>query len=257
MPCLLNRMNNPQGVCMITLGRPEALNALNTELLKQLVDALDDAQTDPAVRAVVLTGGNKVFAAGADIHEMAANDFIATLSDQRIACWQRISQFKKPLIAAVNGLALGAGCELVLHADIVIAGENARFGLPEINLGIMPGAGGTQRLPVVVGKSRAMQMVLTGEPIDAHQALQSGLVSEVTSVERTIERALHIAHSIACKAPIAVNLAKEAVLTASEANLACGLRLERKAFALLAATQDRQEGLKAFQEKREPHFIGR
>lgn len=129
MPCLLNRMNNPQGVCMITLGRPEALNALNTELLKQLVDALDDAQTDPAVRAVVLTGGSKVFAAGADIHEMATNDFIATLSDQRVACWQRISQFKKPLIAAVNGLALGAGCELVLHADIVIAGENARLAL--------------------------------------------------------------------------------------------------------------------------------
>lgn len=257
MSGLLHVVNNLNGVRLVTLNRPEALNALNTPLLEELACALDLAQTTPEVLAVVMTGGSKVFAAGADIKEMAALDLVGTLSDARQHCWQRISHFRKPLIAAVNGLALGAGCELALHADIVIAGENAKFGQPEIKLGIIPGAGGTQRLPHVVGKSLAMQMILTGEPINAHQALRAGLVSEVTAPEVTLERALHLAHAIARQAPIAVCLAKEAVLTAVEANLNAGMRMERKAFALLAATQDRQEGLLAFQDRRPPHFIGR
>jgi enoyl-CoA hydratase len=160
------------------------------------------------------------------------------------------------LVAAVNGYALGGGCELAMHADILIAGSDARFGQPEINLGIMPGAGGTQRLLRAVGKSMAMQMVLTGEPIDARQAQQAGLVSEVTEPELTVERALAIAQRIAAKAPLAVRLAKEALLKAQDTDLASGLRFERHAFTLLAGTQDRAEGIAAFQEKRQPRFTG-
>jgi enoyl-CoA hydratase len=205
---------------------------------------------------VVLTGSRKAFAAGADINEMAERDLVGILNDPRLAAWQRITAFSKPLVAAVNGYALGGGCELAMHADILIAGSDARFGQPEINLGIMPGAGGTQRLLRAVGKSMAMQMVLTGEPIDARQAQQAGLVSEVTEPELTVERALAIAQRIAAKAPLAVRLAKEALLKAQDTDLASGLRFERHAFTLLAGTQDRAEGIAAFQQKRQPRFTG-
>lgn len=244
------------GVRLITLQRPQALNALTTQLLGELADELNAAQSDHNTHAVVITGGAKAFAAGADINEMAERNLVGILDDPRQASWQTLTRFSKPLIAAVNGFALGGGCELAMHADIIIAGEDARFGQPEINLGIMPGAGGTQRLLRAVGKSMAMQMVLTGEPISARQALRSGLVSEVTQPEFTVERALHIAHSIATKAPLAVRLAKEALLKAMDTDLASGLRLERHAFTLLAGTRDRDEGIRAFQEKRRPAFIG-
>ena len=244
------------GVRLITLQRPQALNALTTQLLGELADELNAAQSDHNTHAVVITGSAKAFAAGADINEMAERNLVGILDDPRQASWQILTRFSKPLIAAVNGFALGGGCELAMHADIIIAGEDARFGQPEINLGIMPGAGGTQRLLRAVGKSMAMQMVLTGEPISARQALRSGLVSEVTQPEFTVERALHIAHSIATKAPLAVRLAKEALLKAMDTDLASGLRLERHAFTLLAGTRDRDEGIRAFQEKRLPAFTG-
>ncbi|WP_338743922.1 2,3-dehydroadipyl-CoA hydratase PaaF [Pseudomonas sp. KK18] len=243
-------------VRLITLQRPEALNALNTQLLSELAEQLGIAEADSATRVVVITGSRKAFAAGADINEMAERDLVGILNDPRLAAWQRITAFSKPLVAAVNGYALGGGCELAMHADILIAGSDARFGQPEINLGIMPGAGGTQRLLRAVGKSMAMQMVLTGEPIDARQAQQAGLVSEVTEPELTVERALAIAQRIAAKAPLAVRLAKEALLKAQDTDLASGLRFERHAFTLLAGTQDRAEGIAAFQQKRQPRFTG-
>jgi enoyl-CoA hydratase len=182
---------------------------------------------------------------------------VGVLNDPRVLHWRRIAQFPKPLIAAVNGFALGGGCELVMHADIVIAGDNAQFGQPEINLGIIPGAGGTQRLIRTVGKSMAMQLVLSGEFISAAQARDFGLVSEVTIPERTLERATELARKIATKPPIAVRQAKEVLLKAYETTLDSGLSLERKAFTLLAATEDRNEGIAAFMEKRKPNFTGK
>ncbi|WP_285961709.1 2,3-dehydroadipyl-CoA hydratase PaaF [Pseudomonas tohonis] len=257
MPQTLVVLPPDRGVRLITLQRPEALNALNTQLLGELALELDDAERDPQTRVVVLTGSRKAFAAGADINEMAERDLVGILDDPRQAHWQRIARFPKPLIAAVNGFALGGGCELAMHADILIAGEDARFGQPEINLGIMPGAGGTQRLLRAVGKSLAMQMVLSGEAIDARHAMRAGLVSEVTQPEFTVERALAIARVIASKAPLALRLAKEALLKAEDTDLATGLRFERHAFTLLAGTADRAEGLAAFREKRTPEFTGR
>jgi enoyl-CoA hydratase len=244
------------GVRLIILQRPEALNALNTELLGELAAELGNAERDPDTRAVVITGSNKAFAAGADIKEMAERNLVGILNDPRVAHWQTITAFSKPLIAAVNGYCLGGGCELAMHADIIIAGETARFGQPEINLGIMPGAGGTQRLLRAVGKSLAMQMVLTGEAIDARFALNAGLISEVTQPELTVDRAMTIAQMIAKKAPLAVRMAKEALLKAQDTDLASGLRFERHAFTVLAGTADRNEGIAAFQAKRPPEFIG-
>ncbi len=245
------------GVLTITLNRPEAYNALRTQLLSEVAEVLGQAAQNDDVRAVVITGNEKVFAAGADIKEMAALDAVGVLNDPRVLHWRRIAQFSKPLIAAVNGFALGGGCELVMHADIVIAGDNAQFGQPEINLGIIPGAGGTQRLLRTVGKSMAMQLVLSGEFISAAQARDFGLVSEVTIPERSLERATELAHKIATKPPIAVRQAKEVLLKAYETTLDSGLSLERKAFTLLAATEDRNEGIAAFMEKRKPNFTGK
>lgn len=245
------------GVHLITLHRPHALNALNTRLLGELAQTLEHLESMTECRAVVMTGSTKAFAAGADINEMAERDLVGILNDPRVAYWQAISRFSKPIIAAVNGFALGGGCELAMHADVIIAGEDARFGQPEINLGIMPGAGGTQRLLRAVGKSVAMQMVLTGEAIDARHAQRVGLVSEITQPEFTIDRALQVARVIATKAPLAVRLAKESLLKAMDSDLASGLRFERHAFTVLAGTEDREEGIRAFQEKRKPVFKGR
>ncbi|WDY60502.1 2,3-dehydroadipyl-CoA hydratase PaaF [Pseudomonas sp. PSKL.D1] len=256
MPRFLEVQAPDHGVRLITLYRPEALNALCTELLAELANELSSADNDPQTLAVVITGNRKAFAAGADIAEMAERDLVGIFNDPRAAHWQRIAAFSKPLIAAVNGYALGGGCELAMCADIVIAGEEARFGQPEINLGIMPGAGGTQRLLRAVGKPLAMQMVLTGEAITARHALQAGLVSEVTQPELAVERAMQVGRSIATKAPLAVRLAKEALLKAGDTDLASGLRFERHAFTLLAGTADREEGIRAFQEKRPAQFKG-
>lgn len=244
------------GVQLIRLNRPEARNALRTALLGELANALTNAAEDKRVRAVIVTGSEQVFAAGADIKEMAALDAVGLWQDPRPQHWQAIRAFPKPLIASVNGFCLGGGMELAMHADIIIAGEDARFGQPEINLGIIPGAGGTQRLVRSVGKALAMKLILSGEFINAREALAAGLVAEVIQPELTLRRATALAETIASKSPIALRLAKEAILASFETPLSQGLDLERKAFLFLAATEDRQEGIDAFLEKRPPLFKG-
>ncbi|NWA18615.1 2,3-dehydroadipyl-CoA hydratase PaaF [Serratia liquefaciens] len=244
-------------VLTLELHRPQARNALNTPCLEQLVYLLEQADADTAIGAVVITGTTRFFAAGADLHELQRQDLPATLTDRRPLLWQRLAQFSKPLLAAVNGYALGAGCELALACDIVICGESARFGLPEITLGLIPGAGGTQRLIRCVGKSFASQMVLSGEAINASRALQCGLVSEVCVDALTLERAQQIAEHISRQAPLALRAAKQALKQAEETGLSQGLLIERQQFATLAATDDRREGIAAFFEKRTPNYQGR
>ncbi len=246
-----------EGVLKITLHRPEARNALRTQTLGEIAAALTAAADDDAVRAVVITGGLAYFAAGADVREMAPLGPEQILQHERQRHWHAIATFPKPLVAAVNGYALGGGCELALCADIVCAGTNARFGQPEINLGMIPGAGGTQRLALAAGKALTMQMVLTGQPIDATTALAAGLVCEVDEPESALARAVELASIIASRPPLAVRAAKAAVLRAWEMSLTEGLAAEKKAFADLAATHDRNEGIAAFLEKRPPRFTGR
>ena len=246
-----------EGVLEITLNRPQARNALSTPLLKALVALLDIAEADEAVRCIVLTGGERVFAAGADLAEMASKDMQMVLVEDRPRLFAAIARFPKPIVAAVCGYALGGGCELAMHADILIAGESAQFGQPEINLGIIPGAGGTQRLTRAVGKALAMKLVLSGEFINAREALASGLVAEVTADDACLPRARELAAKIATKAPLAVRLAKEAVMQSFETQLTAGLAVERRNFVILAGTEDRQEGITAFLEKRPPTFTGK
>lgn len=253
---LLHSSPSP-GVELLTLNRPKQRNALNTPLLYELANALEAADSDDNVKVVVVTGNQRVFAAGADVSEMADRDLVGMMASERPQLWRRIASFSKPLIAAVNGFALGAGNELVMHADIVIAGEDAQFGQPEVGLGIIPGAGGTQRLLRTVGKSTTMKLVLSGEFLTAKQALAAGLVAEVTIPEMTQERALSLAATIAGKPPLAVRLAKQSVLAAFETTLQAGLALEQQAFVTLAATEDRNEGIAAFLEKRKPTFTGK
>ncbi|MGU3412429.1 2,3-dehydroadipyl-CoA hydratase PaaF [Enterobacteriaceae bacterium C34A] len=244
-------------VLLLTLNRPQARNALNNALLTQIAEMLEAAQQDSTVGAVVITGSERCFAAGADLQEMAEKDLAATLNDVRPRIWARIDAFTKPLIAAVNGYALGAGCELALLCDVVVAGDNASFGLPEITLGIMPGAGGTQRLIRAVGKSLATQMVLTGKAINAQRAQQAGLVSEVHPVGLTAEYALTLAAQMAKHSPLALQAAKQALRQSQEVSLSAGLAQERQLFTLLSATDDRREGIAAFLTKRQPEFKGR
>ncbi len=245
------------GVVQITLHRPEFRNALRTQTLAELAAELATALADPETRAVVLTGGVDCFAAGADVREMAPLGPVEILTHERQKYWRAVATFAKPLVGAVCGYALGGGCELALCCDILVAGNNARFGQPEVNLGMIPGAGGTQRLARTAGKSLTMQMVLTGQPIDAQAALAAGLVVEVAEPAGALARAVELASIIATKPALAVRLAKEAVLRAYESPLSEGLAAERQAFALLAASHDRNEGIAAFLEKRPPRFTGR
>lgn len=245
------------GVLTITLNRPERRNALRNQTLAELGQVLADAAGNPEVRAVVIQGNPRCFAAGADLEEMRHLDAVGLQQDVRPALWKRIDEFNKPLIAAVNGYALGAGLELVLHCDLVVAGEGALLGLPEIKLGIMPGAGGTQRLSRQIGQQTAMKMVLTGEPMTAERAYELGLVSQLCVPALTDEYALKLARQIAAQAPLAVQAAKGAIKACQETSLSQGLRQERQAFVWLAGTEDRNEGINAFLEKRAPQYRGK
>ena len=242
---------------VVTLNRPNVLNALNQATMDELVQVMESMERDEQVRCVVLTGAGRAFAAGADIKEMAGASASEMLAGYRFQQWERIRKVTMPLIAAVNGIALGGGCELAMLCDMIVAAETAQFGQPEINLGIMPGAGGTQRLTRAIGKARAMEMVLTGRPISARQAEALGLVTRVVPAEAVLDEAIALAKEIAAKPPVAVRLAKEAVLKAFDTTVEGGLDYERKAFFLIFATEDRTEGIQAFLEKRKPVFRGR
>jgi enoyl-CoA hydratase len=222
-----------------------------------LCDALEELDRDDAVRAIVVTGNERAFAAGADIGEMAGATPIDMLRGNRIGQWDRIRRIGKPVIAAVNGWCLGGGCELAMTLDLILAGEGAKFGQPEINIGVIPGAGGTQRLTRAIGKSRAMEMILTGEPMDAREAERRGLVARVVPDELVVEDALALAAKVAEKSPVALRLAKEAVNAAYEMGLTDALAHERRLFYLLFASEDQKEGMAAFLEKRSPDFKGR
>jgi enoyl-CoA hydratase len=245
-------------VGIVTLHRPQALNALNAALIAELGRALDDFEADPAIAAIVLTGGEKAFAAGADIKEMAENTYMQAYREDFITSgWERVAQCRKPVIAAVGGFALGGGCEIAMMCDIVIAAEGARFGQPEINLGTMPGAGGTQRLPRFVGKAKAMDLCLTGRMMDAAEAERLGLVSRIVPADKLLAEAIAVAERIAeLSAPIAM-MVKEAVNRAFETTLAEGVRFERRLFHSTFATEDQKEGMAAFVEKRKPAFRNR
>jgi len=243
-------------IAIVKLNRPKAFNALSHELIVELVSAFHDLDNDSSIRAVVLTGGDKAFAAGADIKEMSQETSVSILLKDQFATWDKIRLLKKPIVAAVSGYALGGGLELMMNCDIIIASESAKFGQPEINLGIIPGAGGTQRLTRLVGKHKAMEMILTGEMITAQEALKIGLINKIAPVELYFEEAKNMAIAIAKKSPIAVRLAKEAILQAFETSLSDGLMHERKNFYMLFATKDQKEGMSAFLEKREPVFEG-
>jgi len=247
-----------EGVLLIRLNRPEALNALNSELLGELQTALDAAEADAGVRCLVLTGSERAFAAGADIKEMSTKSYAEMFTEDFFgAAARRIEQFRKPIIAAVAGYALGGGCELAMLCDFIIAAETAKFGQPEINLGVMPGIGGTQRLTRFVGKSKAMDMILTARMMDAAEAERAGLVSRVTPADKMLEEALAAAAKIAAQSALAVMMNKELVNTAYETTLSTGVAVERRLFHSLFAFEDQKEGMAAFVDKRKPDFKGR
>jgi enoyl-CoA hydratase len=244
-------------VGLITLNRPQSLNALNAQIVGEINRALDGFEADPNVGCVVLTGSEKAFAAGADIKEMADKSYPQAYLDDFITAWDRVAARRKPLIAAVNGFALGGGCELAMMCDIVLAGDTAKFGQPEIKLGVMPGAGGTQRLTRIVGKAKAMEMCLTGRMMDAAEAERSGLVSRVVPAAELLPEAIRTAETIAgMSLPIAM-MTKESVNRAYETTLAEGIRFERRVFHAMFATADQKEGMAAFVEKRPPAFANR
>lgn len=242
-------------IAVLRLNRPEARNALNLATREQLAQHFADLGNDDATRCIILTGSDTIFAAGADLRDMVERTPVEIMARRNL--WQPIAQCPKPVIAAVNGYALGGGCELAMHADILIAGEGASFGQPEVRVGIMPGAGGTQRLVRAVGKFKAMKILMTGEPVAARDAFTMGLASEVVPDGEVFTRALAIARTIAALPPLALMQIKEAVLAGEDSSLEAGLLLERKAFQLLFATADQKEGMRAFLEKRKPEFEGR
>jgi enoyl-CoA hydratase len=244
-------------VGLITLNRPKALNALNDQLIDELARALDALEADAEVGAIVLTGSDKAFAAGADIKEMAGKSFMDAYGGNFIEKWQRLSRCRKPTIAAVNGYALGGGCEVAMMCDIILAGEGAKFGQPEITIGTIPGSGGTQRLTRVIGKAKAMDMVLTGRQMGAEEAERSGLVSRIFPAAELVDEAIKVGERIAHMSGPVVMMAKEAVDRAYETTLAEGILFERRLFHATFATEDQKEGMAAFVEKREPDFKDR
>jgi enoyl-CoA hydratase len=256
-PFILVERDEARRVALLRFNRPKQLNALNGQVMDELCSVLEALDRDDAIRVMVVTGNERAFAAGADIGEMATATPVEMLRGNRIAQWDRVRRIGKPVIAAVAGWCLGGGCELAMALDVIVAAESARFGQPEINLGVIPGAGGTQRLTRAIGKSTAMEMILTGDPIDAREAHRLGLVSRVVPDELLVEDALALAAKIATKSPLALRMAKEAVNAAFEMSLTDALAHERRLFYLLFASEDQKEGMAAFLEKRPPEFTGR
>ena len=253
---ILVNPNYDKHIALIQLNRPKELNALNLQLMLELKSAFQQLDDNDEVRCIVITGNDQAFAAGADIKQMENKNAIDLLKIDQFETWDQIRKTKKPIIAAVSGFALGGGCELVMTCDMVVASETAKFGQPEIKLGIMPGAGGTQRLTKAVGKALAMEMVLTGKFISAEEALEAGLINRVVPVELYLEEAVKMAKEITIQSPIAIRLAKESVLKAFDSGLQEGLYFERKNFYMCFASNDQKEGMKAFVEKRKPDFTG-
>ncbi len=245
-------------VALVTLDRPDALNAIDARLLGELVDALERLDAEADCHAMVLTGsGERAFASGADIRELAVATPVSLTVENTFAGWERIKRIRTPLIAAVRGVAFGGGLELAMTCDMIVAADDARFGQPEITLGLMPGAGGTQRLTRAIGKARAMELILTGRPFDAAEAERMGLVTKVVPADATLAEALALAARVAAMPPLAVMAAKEAVERADELSLTAGLEFERRTFYMLFATEDQHEGTSAFLEKRPPAWRGR
>lgn len=244
-------------ITTLTLNRPDVRNALNNELLGEVVDTIEKLDDVDEARVIILTGGSKVFAAGADVRQLSEQTPQQFSESPRFGLWDRLWQVHKPIIAAVSGYALGAGCELAMSCDLIIASETARFGQPEINVGLMPGAGGTQRLVRAVGKVRAMEIVLTGSMLTASEAKDAGLVNRVVPDEMLVDEAMEVARKIASKPPISVRLAKEAMLQADQTTLTAGLNFERGNFLRVLGTEDAREGMMAFLEKRDPNYHGR
>jgi len=250
-------VTSEEQIGLIQLNRPKVRNALNRATMDEIVAALEAFEQDEGVRCVILTGNEQAFAAGADVNEFAGATPVQMLQSYRFQQWERIRKFSKPLVAAVAGFCLGGGCELAMICDIIVAAETARFGQPEINLGIMPGAGGTQRLPRAVGKFRAMELILTGRQITAQQAYEWGLANRVVPAEVLLDETRALAREIASKPPVAVRIAKEAILKSLDTPLETGLDHERRLFYLLFSTEDKEEGISAFLEKRKADFKGR
>lgn len=244
-------------IALIELNRPKELNALSRQVMLEIRDALRELDEDDNVRVIILTGGQKVFAAGADIKQMADATAIDMLNIDQFSTWDQIKKTRKPIIAAVSGFALGGGCELAMTCDMIIASSTAKFGQPEIKIGTMPGAGGTQRLTRAIGKVRAMEMVITGKFISAEEALSYGLINRIVPAELILDETLKLAIEIAKLSPVAVKLAKESVNNAFNSTLDEGLLFERKNFYLTFASQDQKEGMAAFVEKRSPDFKGK
>jgi len=254
---LVLRENPVDHVALLRMNRPDAMNALSTAVREELCEHFEALSADDDVRVIVITGNEKVFIAGADLKEMADKTTADWAFSDARKMWRIIGNCQKPIISAVNGFALGGGCEMALSTDIIVAGEGAQFGQPEIRVGILPGGGGTQRLVRAVGKYRAMKMLLTAEFIGAQEALEMGLVSEVVADEEVLDRAIDLAKKITHMPPLSVKLTKEVVNAGLDASLETGLLLERKAFEILFATDDQVEGMKAFAEKRRPEFKGK
>lgn len=244
-------------VGIVTLNRPQAMNAFNIAMLTELFDALEEFDTSETIGAIVVTGNEKAFAAGADIKEMADASYVQMVTQGRVEIWDRIRGIRKPVIAAVSGWALGGGCEFVLSCDMVIASESAKFGQPEITIGVIPGAGGTQRLARLLGKQLAMEMVINNRTLTAAEALQFGLANRVVAVEGYLDAAVAFAEEVASRAPLAVRMAKDAVNAAFETTLTEGLKTEKRNFYPLFATQDQKEGMQAFIEKRKAAWKGK
>lgn len=252
---ILTRSDGRVGI--VQLNRPKALNALNQRLVTELTEALESYDANPDIGSMIITGHERAFAAGADIKEMANATPTDMLKDSFIDCWDRMQKISKPLIAAVSGFALGGGCEIAMACDMIVASETAQFGQPEINLGVIPGAGGTQRMTLAVGKALAMEIVMNGRFLSADEALKFGLVNRVVPVERYLEEAVKLAAEVAARAPVAIRMAKEAVNAAFEMPLQAGLAHERRLFYLLFSTEDQKEGMDAFINKRPADWKGR